>query len=39
VTSGEPPAPLGPWPRLYAVVLGFLALLVVLFTLFTLRFA
>lgn len=31
--------PLGSWPRLYAVVLGTLVLLIVLFTLFTRAFS
>jgi hypothetical protein len=39
MTSEEPPPILGSWPRLYAAVLGWLALLIVLFCLFTRRFA
>lgn len=39
MTHGEPPPPLGTWRRLYALVLGVLALLIALFTLFTRHFA
>jgi LmbE family N-acetylglucosaminyl deacetylase len=35
--NGEPPPVLGSWPRLYAAVLGWLALLIVLFHLFARR--
>jgi hypothetical protein len=35
----EPPPPTGSWGRLYAVVLGNLALMVLLFWLFTRLFA
>jgi len=35
----EPPPILGSWPRLYAAVLGWLAVLIVLFYLFARRFA
>ncbi|MGA7616720.1 MAG: hypothetical protein WBX15_16220 [Thermoanaerobaculia bacterium] len=34
----EPPPILGSWPRLYAIVLGELALLIALFTWFTKAF-
>ena len=39
MTQSEPPPPLESWRRLYALVLGVLALLIVLFTLFTRHFA
>ena len=35
----QPPPILGTWRNLYAAVLGFLALLIVLFTIFTRAFA
>jgi hypothetical protein len=34
----EPPPILGSWPRMYAAVAGFLALLIALFTWFTMAF-
>jgi hypothetical protein len=34
----EEPPPLGSWERMYALVLGFLAFLIVVFTLFTKAF-
>lgn len=38
-TVGDETPPLGAWPRLYAVVLGELALLILLFTLFARAFS
>ena len=35
---GEPPPILGSWPRVYLAVLGWLALLILLFWLFTRAF-
>ena len=35
----EPPPILGTWPRVYAFVLGFLAVVIVLFYLFTRHYA
>lgn len=37
--ASEPPPVLGTWPRLYAVVLGWLAVLIVLFYLMTEAFS
>ncbi len=39
MTNEEPPPILGSWRRLYAAVLGWLALLIVMFHLFARRFA
>jgi len=36
--EAEPPPFLGTWPRLYAAVLGWLGLMVLLMRLFTLRY-